>query len=288
MQVRSVVPRRALAGCLLMTLALSACGGSDNTNAARSQPQRMSVTARDFALKIDGSPSLRPGPVTITARNTGKQAHGLVLVKLSDGVDTPALVKALTTTPGKLGEMLTYVGGTTTLPRGSYWQGTTSFDPGSYAMLDVGVAKSGRLNFTRSGEVLGFTVEGKPVRTASARPDAEVSLYDYGIDVPKVIPASGRIRVNNTGLDDHQLIVQPVADAAEAQRLIADIKAGRSAHLTARPVEILAPTTGATSTTVRYALAKGAYVAYCRYATARSGGRAHASLGMVAAFAVTG
>jgi hypothetical protein len=288
MQVRSVVPGRATAGCLLATLALSACGGSDNSKGLPSQPQRMSVTASDFALKIEGSPALRPGPVTITARNTGKQAHGLVLVKLSDGVDTPALVKALTTTPGKLGDMLTYVGGTTTLPHGSYWQGTTSFDPGSYAMLDVGVAKGGRLNFTRSGEVQGFVVEGKPVRAASARPAAEVSLYDYGIDVPKVIPASGRIRVNNTGLDDHQLIVQPVADAAEAKRLIANIKAGKAARLTSRPVEILAPTTGATSTTVRYALAKGAYVAYCRMATARSGGNSHAGLGMVAAFAVTG
>jgi hypothetical protein len=288
MQVRSVVPGRATAGCLLATLALSACGGSDTSNAVRSQPQRISVTARDFALKIEGSPSLRPGPVTITARNTGKQAHGLVLVKLSDGVDTPALIKALTTTPGKLGEMLTYVGGTTTLPRGGSWEGTTSFDPGSYAMLDVGVAKGGRFNFTRSGEVQGFTVEGKPVRVASARPAAEVSLYDYGIDVPKVIPASGRIRVNNTGLDDHQLIVQPVANAAEAKRLMANIKSGKPARLTSRPVEVLAPTTGATSTTVRYALAKGAYIAYCRYVSAKSSGRAHASLGMVAAFAVAG
>ena len=155
-------------------------------------------------------------------------------------------------------------------------------------MLDVGVAKGGRLNFTRSGEVQGFIVEGKPVRAASARPAAEVSLYDYGIDVPKVIPASGRIRVNNTGLDDHQLIVQPVASAAEAKRLMANIKNGKPARLTSRPVEVLAPTTGATSTTVRYALAKGAYIAYCRYMSAKSSGRTHASLGMVAAFAVTG
>jgi len=43
---------------------------------------------------------------------------------------------------------------------------------------------------------------------------------------------------------------------------------------------------GATSTTVRYQLPKGAYIAYCAYRTQRSGGRPHASLGMVAAFAV--
>jgi hypothetical protein len=49
---------------------------------------------------------------------------------------------------------------------------------------------------------------------------------------------------------------------------------------------VLAPTSGATSTTVRYQLPKGAYLAYCAFRSQRSGGRPHASLGMVAAFAV--
>src|SRR5882724_5921349 len=86
------------AGCLLAALLLSACGGGtkEKTTAA-SGPQRLDVTARDFALKINGSSALRPGPVTITARNFGRQAHGMVLVKLNDGVDTPTLVTALTT-----------------------------------------------------------------------------------------------------------------------------------------------------------------------------------------------
>jgi hypothetical protein len=288
MQVRSVLPGRTVAGCLLLTLALGACGKSDTTSSVRPQPQRMNVTARDFALKIAGSSALRPGPVTITARNMGKEAHGLVLAKLNDGVDTAALVKALTTAPGKVGDMISYVGGTTALPRGGSWEGTTSFDPGSYAMLDVGTATSGRLNVTRSGEVQGFTVQGKAVQAASARADAEVSLYDYGIDVPRVIPAGGRIRVNNTGEDDHQLIVQPVANAAEAKRLIAGIRSGKPTGLHTRPVEVLAPTSSATSTTVRYGFRKGAYVAYCLLVSAKSNGQPHARLGMVAAFAVAG
>ena len=84
------------AGCLLAALLLSACGGGgkDETTTAAG-PQRLDVTARDFALKINGSPALRPGPVQITARNSGKQAHGMVLVKLNDGVDQAALLDAL-------------------------------------------------------------------------------------------------------------------------------------------------------------------------------------------------
>lgn len=279
MQVRYV-------GCLLCALLLGGCGGGSDKPATAAGPQRLDVTARDFALKINGSAALRPGPVTITARNSGKQAHGMVLVKLNDGVDTAALVSALTTKPDRVPNLLTYVGGTTTLPIGSSWTGTTSFEPGNYAMLDVGVAKSGRLNYTRKGEVLGFSVAGKPVAAATARPTASISLFDYGIQPPKTIPQTGLIRVENTGNDDHQLVLLPVKDTAEVKRVVRAFKTGKSTRTTYRPIEVLAPTSGSTSTTVRYRLAKGAYLAYCAFRSAASGGRPHASLGMVAAFAV--
>jgi len=275
------------AGCLLAALLLSACGGSKDTKSTvAAGPQRLDVTARDFALKINGSTALRPGPVTITARNFGKQAHGMVLVKLNDGVDTPTLVSALTLRPDRVPNLLTYVGGTTTLPRGGSWQATTTFDEGNYAMLDVGASRKGRLNFTRPGEVQGFTVAGAKVAAAAQKPTAEVSLYDYGISVPKVIPATGRIRVENTGNDDHQLVFLPVRSTREAKQVLRAFKTGRATQTSYRPIEVLAPTSAATASTVNYRLPKGAYIAYCSYRTSRSGGRPHAALGMVAAFAV--
>jgi hypothetical protein len=210
----------------------------------------------------------------------------MVLVKLNDGVDTPTLVSALTTKPDRVPNLLTYVGGTTTLPTGAAWQATTTFDAGNYAMLDVGASKAGRLNFTRSGEVQGFTVSGKQVPAPAARASAEVSLYDYGINIPKTIPASGRIRVENTGNDDHQLVFLAVHDTAEAKRVLRAFRTGKGTHTRYRPIEVLAPTSAATSSTVSYRLPKGAYIAYCSYQTARSSGRVHAGLGMIAAFAV--
>jgi hypothetical protein len=275
------------AGCLLAALLLSSCGGSSNDKpTAQAGPQRLDVSARDFALKINGSPALRPGPVTITARNVGKEAHGMVLVKLNDGVTTSMLVDALTTKPAQIPTLLTYVGGTTTLPTGASWRATTTFDPGNYAMLDVGASSKGRLNFTRPGEVQGFTVSGKAVTAPAQRPSADVSLYDYGITLPKAIPAEGRIKVENTGNDDHQLAFLRVRNAREAGAIVHAFKSGRGLRTTYRPIEVLAPTSGATSSTVSYALPKGTYIAYCAYRTARSGGRPHAGLGMVAAFAV--
>lgn len=278
MQVRT-------AGCALAAaLLVSACGsgGKDTKTAA---PQRLDVTARDFALSIQGSRSLRPGPVTITARNFGRQAHGMVLAKLNEGVDTKMLVDALTQHPDRVGNLLTYVGGTTTLPKGGSWQATTSFETGNYALLDVGATAKGRLNFTRPGEVQGFSVAGRAVTTPTARPTAKVSLYDYGVVMPKAIPSSGRIEVANTGNDDHQLIFMPVASAAEAGRIVRALKTGHTTTTRYRPIEVLAPTTGATSSTVSYRIPKGTYIAYCTYRTAASGGRVHASLGMITAFA---
>jgi len=275
------------AGCLLAALLLSACGGGSNDETTTAAgPQRLDVTARDFALKINGSSALRPGPVRITARNSGEEAHGMVLVKLNDGVTAPMLVDALTQQPDRVPNLLTYVGGTTTLPKGATWSATTTFDPGNYAMLDVGTSTKGRLNFTRPGEVQGFSVSGKQVTAPAQRPSAEVALYDYGIKIPKVIPANGRLKVENTGNDDHQLDVIPVKNAAEAKAILRAFKTGKGTHTTYRPYEMLAPTSSATSSTVAYQLPKGTYIAYCASRTQRSGGRPHASLGMVAAFGV--
>jgi hypothetical protein len=246
------------AGCLLAALLLSACGGGgkDETTTAAG-PQRLDVTARDFALKINGSSALRPGPVKITARNTGKQLHGMVLVKLNDGVNDATLVDALKSHPDQVPNLLTYVGGTTRLPTAGTWSVTTSFDPGNYAMLDVGTSTQGRYNFTRAGEVQGFTVSGK------------------------------QLKVQNTGDDDHQLAFIPIKNAKQGAAILRAFKTGKpTGENIAPPIEVLAPTSSATSSTVHYKLPKGAYIAYCSYRSAASGGRLHASLGMVAAFAV--
>jgi len=294
MQFRYVRPCPGAVGCMFAALLLTACGGGNSkggssppaTPAKAAAPQRLDVTARDFALQINGPSSLRPGPVTITARNTGKQAHGLVMAKLDDGIDAAAIVTALRTAPATVAQMLSYVGGTTSLPPRQPWRGTTSFEAGNYVMLDTGVNAHGRVNVTRAGEVRAFRVSGTPISAPTAKPDASVTLFDYHITIPRVIPGKGQLRVENTGNDVHQLVFLRIANTNEGRQVVESLKAQKGVATTFSPVEALAPTSSSTATTVHYRLPRGTYLAYCTQITGGSGGRTHASIGMVAAFAV--
>ena len=119
----SFMPFRFAGFALAAMLMLSACGGGGSKNTTASGPQRLDVTARDYALNVSGSTALRPGPVQITAHNAGKQAHGIVLAKLKRRRTATNVIKTFVKDPSAGGAMLLYAGGTTTLPRGSTWKG---------------------------------------------------------------------------------------------------------------------------------------------------------------------
>jgi hypothetical protein len=287
MQVRYAVPCRGMAGCLLAALLLSACGGGKTEKAsAPAGPQRLDVTARDYALDVRGPMALRPGPVDITARNAGKAAHGFVLAKIKDGLTAANVIDAFVKDPRQGGTMLLYAGGTTTLPSGSIWKGTTSFDPGTYLMLDVGFG-DGKLNFTRKGEIRTFTVSGNATGAATARPATTVSLWDYTVEMPNRISGKGPMLIRNTGNDTHQLSFVRVKSAAVGRRMISRLRRGRLKSLSGVTYEVLAPSAPATATTVDVSLPKGTYIAYCHYYTAQSRGIPHVQLGMAKTVEVT-
>jgi hypothetical protein len=270
-----------IAGCALAAavLALSACGGTSKSDTKASAPQRLDVTARDYVLDVSGSMALRPGPVHITARNAGKQAHGFVLAKIKDGLSAAQVITTFQKDPRTGGTMLLYAGGTTTLPSGSTWKGTTSFDPGTYLMLDVGFG-GGRLNFTRQGEIRSFTVSGKAAVAGAARPVTTVSLWDYTVEMPNRIAGKGPMLIRNTGNDTHELSFIRVKSPAAGKNLIHQLHSGKATRLKGVSYDVLAPSAPDTATTVDVSLPKGTYVAYCRYYTPMSRGIPHVQLGM--------
>jgi hypothetical protein len=269
-----------IAGCALgAALLVSACGGGAKDRSTAASPQRLDVTARDYALDVKGSTALRPGPVAIVARNAGRQAHGFVLAKLKDGLTAQHVIDTFQKDPRAGGAMLLYAGGTTTLPSGSTWKATTSFDAGTYLMLDVGYG-GGRLNFTRQGEIRAFTVRGDALSAPTARPATTVSLWDYTVEMPDRISGHGPMLIRNTGNDTHQLSFIRVKSHAAGQELIKQLRTGKATRLSGLSYAVLAPTSPDTSTTVDVSLPKGTYVAYCRYYTAMSRGIPHVQLGM--------
>jgi hypothetical protein len=282
----SFMPFRFAGFALAAMLMLSACGGGGSKNTTASGPQRLDVTARDYTLNVSGSTALRPGPVQITAHNAGKQAHGFVLAKLKDGLTAANVIKTFVKDPGAGGAMLLYAGGTTTLPSGSTWKGTTSFDPGTYLMVDVGFG-GGRLNFTRQGEIRSFTVSGNANVAATAKPVTTVSLWDYTVEMPNRIAGKGPMLIRNTGNDTHQLSFIRVKNPSSGRSLIKRIRSGKVARLKGFSYDVLAPSAPDTATTVDVSLPKGTYVAYCRYYTPMSHGIPHMQLGMAKTVQVT-
>jgi hypothetical protein len=276
-------------GCLLAASLVAGCGGSskDQTAAPPAGPQKLDVTARDYGLDVNGSLALRPGPVAITAHNAGRQAHGFVLAKVKDGLTARSVIDTFVKNPSQGGAMLLYAGGTTTLPSGSTWKGTTSFDPGTYLMVDVGFG-GGKLNFTRKGEIRTFTVSGKSTGAASAKPATTVSLWDYTVEMPSRISGKGPMLIRNTGNDTHQLSFLRVKDAAAGRALIRKLRAGKQSRLHGLNYDVLAPESPDTATTVNVNLPKGTYIAYCHYYTAASHGVPHVQLGMAKTVKVTG
>jgi hypothetical protein len=269
-----------IAGCALAAaLLVSACGGGGKARSTAAGPQRLDVTARDYALDVKGSTALRPGPVAIVAHNAGRQAHGFVLAKLKDGLSARQVIDTFKKDPRAGGAMLLYAGGTTTLPSGSTWKGTTTFDPGTYLMLDVGYG-GGRLNFTRQGEIRAFTVRGNSLSAPTVKPVTTVSLWDYTVEMPDRISGRGPMLIRNTGNDTHQLSFIRVKSHAAGQQLIKELRGGKATRLSGLSYAVLAPTSPDTSTTVDVSLPKGTYVAYCRYYTAMSRGVPHVQLGM--------
>jgi hypothetical protein len=270
------------------SVALAACGGSGGSSSSNAARQQLDITAKDFALKLDGA-GLRPGQVDINALNQGKQAHGLLLGRLNDGVTGDSVKALIVKDPAKALTMFSLAGGVSALPTGgAAWKATTTLKNGTYIVVDTGTGQDGKANFTKPGEVQTFEVKGSTRAAANAHSDANVTLSDYAIDMPSSIAHDAKLRVQNTGKDNHELMFVQVPSEKAGAEYIKLIKAGKPVSFKSHPLSALAPTGPGTETTIPVGLPPGQYLAYCAFASARSKGKPHALLGMVRQVRVTG
>jgi hypothetical protein len=266
---------------LIASLSLAACGGGGgaSSNAPR---QQLQITAKDFALKVDGGASVRPGQVDISALNQGKEQHGLLLGRLNDGVEAASVVQLITKDPKKALTMFSLAGGIAALaPGGAAWKATTTVRSGTYILVDTGTGRDGKANFTKPSEIQTFKVSGATHAAASVKSDAGVTLRDYAIDMPAAISATAALRVRNSGHDDHELTFVKVANQKVGTAFINLIRAGKPVQFKSQTVAALAPTGPGTDTTIHVKLPPGQYLAYCSFTSTGSKNKPHAALGMV-------
>jgi len=270
---------------IMASLALAACGGSSKDSSGPAQ--KLAITTKDFSLRLDGS-GLRPGPLDISALNQGKQAHGVLLGRINDGVDAKTVTSTITKDPTKALTMFSLAGGMPALPAGgTAWKARTTLRAGTYIVIDTGSGTDGKANYTKPGEVQTFQVSGSARSAAAAKSDADVGLRDYAIDMPATIPAKGSLRIRNTGQDNHELLFVSVPNEKAGAAYIRLIRSGKQVDFKSHPLTALAPTGPGTDTTVPIDIPPGHYLAYCAFASAKSKGKPHAALGMVRQVTVT-
>jgi hypothetical protein len=272
---------------LAASLPLAACGGGSGSSSGGSR-QQLSITAKDFSLKVDNGATLRPGAVDITALSRGKSAHGLLIGRINDGVKAGDVTSLIAKDPTKALTMFSLAGGINALPTGGgAWKATTTVRSGTYIVVDTGAGKDGKANFTKPGEVTTFTVSGSARAAAAAASDAQVDLQDYAIDMPDKIASHASLRVRNTGQDDHELTFVSVHNAKVGAAFVKLIRSGKQVQFQSTPVPVLAPTGPGTDTTIHIDLPPGRYLAYCSFGSVRSKGKPHATLGMIHQVTVT-
>ena len=175
---------------IMASLALAACGSSKDSS---SPAQKLAITTKDFSLRLDGS-GLRPGPLDISALNKGKQAHGVLLGRINDGVDAKTVTSTITKDPTKALTMFSLAGGMPALPAGgTAWKARTTLRTGTYIVIDTGSGTDGKANYTKPGEVQ--TLPGQRQRAQRCRGQERRRRRSQGLcasTCPRASPPRGR------------------------------------------------------------------------------------------------
>lgn len=209
--------------------ALVACGGTDappRQDPAPSRPNVVSLTATEYTF---GAPdSLPAGWTTFRMANLGQEVHYGHMVRLDSGRTVQDLVDAYAEairTSGPRPKWVTRFGGPGGAAPGDSSTVTQLLEPGHYVWICPVEDDAGNPHFGK-GEVKPFVVHAaEPAATGQAgapESDMVVRLMDYsfGLDLPL---RAGRysIRVENAGVEPHDLVLMKLAPGRTAEELSA-------------------------------------------------------------------
>lgn len=179
------------------------------TQAGHADPQVVEVVAREYAFEMPDT--LHAGVTTFRLRNTGREAHHIMLYRLSEGHTLRDVYDALAA-GGAHPAWMHAVGGPNATIGPRVVDGTVDLVPGRYVVFCHIPSPDHRLHFSK-GMLKSLVVT--PFRGPHAElpaADVTVTLSEYGFRFSRPLTRGRhRIAVTNRGSQPHELILSRLA-----------------------------------------------------------------------------
>ena len=223
---------------IVLVAVLSACSTrqeSPGQNPA-AVPNLVSLTATEYAFEAPDT--IPAGWTTFRLANRGQEIHYGHIVRLEPGKTVQELVDAYAEairTSGPRPKWVTRFGGPGGAFPGDSSSVTQYLEPGSYVWICPIEDNSGNPHFSK-GEFKPFVIRAGDdvVADRAARPEATtvIRLLDFSFALDSLVPAGRHtVRVENAGVEPHDLVVMKLAPGKTA----ADLMAGLNPERARRP-----------------------------------------------------
>lgn len=195
---------------------------SASTVAAAPAANVVTITAKDYSF--DAPAEIPAGLTTFRLVSEGKELHHANLVKLADGKTFDDFKQALQKN-GPPPSWMIMTGGPNPPRPGGVSEETELLEPGNYVIVCFVPSPDGTPHVAK-GMLRPLTVTPSTAHNASATaapvPDVTVKLVDYGFEPSKPLTAGKHlIRIENDGLQDHELVLVRLAPGKTARDVAA-------------------------------------------------------------------
>jgi uncharacterized cupredoxin-like copper-binding protein len=185
----------------------SITGQSGTPTAAAGSISAVDITAKDFAF--DAPDRITGGLVRFNLKNTGKESHQAIVVRLNQGVTQEQFQTALKSPdPVAVLPLVTFAGGPNTVGANGNQSVVDNLQQGQYAFLCF-VSGDDDVPHYAKGMVKAFTVSA-PAQAQAQPPEAKqtVNMTEYNFTGVDSLPAGKTtLQVRNTGAQPHELTV---------------------------------------------------------------------------------
>jgi uncharacterized cupredoxin-like copper-binding protein len=244
----------------------------------------LAVQAGDYFFSAPDT--VESGYVTLDFSNTGTETHHAQLVRLPDDLSIEQFATAIQGDERAALGLVKQAGGAAAIDPGWSDEAIVNLDPGTYALICVIPSPSDRTPHVLKGMIKPLIVT--PAASASAAPAASgtVTLRDFTIDMPEVVPAGPTTYhvVNEGPGQPHEFAIVKLKPGVTADDARAAIMAPAGPPPFTAVGGFQAESVGGDGY-VTLNLEPGDYAAICRV-TEPVSGVSHVHLGMIKGFRV--